>query len=425
MKTAKKVMLLILLAAMTASIVLAGCNKETPAPERNSPESSAGFQSPNIEQTQDKQNEDQDSDDKEQNNSQNQEQSQNDQNGKQSNSRKAPVKVKGLYISGWVAGVDSKMQHFIELANTTEINAFVIDVKDVDGIVAYKSDIPKVKEIGAWESRYNPEKVISQLHENNIHVIARITCFNDSVASSKIPELAIKHVNGGLWKEKKSESRYLTWLNPYKKEAWDYIIDIAKEAVAKGFDEIQFDYIRFPTGIDVDKMDFSGETKERYEIINEFLAYAKEQIPDVPISADVFGIVCESPKDTENIGQYLELIIEDIDYISPMIYPSLYAFGQVVNGIAFQKPDLEPYNVVYNALLKTKDRLSKVEGADVIVRPYLQDFTASWLGSGNYQVYGAEQVKQQIKAVKDAGYEEWILWDPDSTYSEGALEKIN
>jgi hypothetical protein len=333
------------------------------------------------------------------------------------------IRVKALYLTGWTAGSTKNIEHYIELAKTTEINAYVVDIKDEDGYVGYESQVPEVVENKTWRKKYNPERLLEAFHDNDIYVIGRLVVFKDPVYSLKRPDLAIKHVNGKVWKDKDD----ISWLNPYNKETWDYIISIAKEAVAKGFDEIQFDYVRYPGGGKT-TMDFSGTDKEKYEAINEFLAYAKEQITEVPISADVFGIILESPKDTENIGQYLELIGRDIDYISPMVYPSHYALGQIVNKVKFDVPDLKPYEVVYNSLVKCSNRISQVEGYKARVRPYLQDFTATWLvdkkaGKKYYQEYGPEQVRQQIQAVYDAGYEEWILWDARNTYSEEALLK--
>lgn len=327
------------------------------------------------------------------------------------------VKVKALYLTGWTMGSTAKIDHFVELANTTEINAYVIDIKDDDGYVGYESQVPAVRDIKAWQKKYNADKVLTAMHDNNIHVIGRIVCFKDPMLSSKKPELAIKNNKGGLWKDRDG----LTWLDPYNKDSWSYLVDIAKEAVDKGFDEIQFDYVRFANDGDKKAMNFGNPGKEKYEVINEFLSYAKEQLPGVILSADVFGIICESPADTEGIGQNLETVGKEIDYISPMVYPSHYAVGQAVNKVTFAKPDLDPYGVVYNSLAKAKDRISKVEGYKGDVRPYLQDFTAKWLGNGYYQTYGPEQVKQQIKAVYDAGYEEWILWSANNKYSEAAL----
>lgn len=332
---------------------------------------------------------------------------------------KKDIKVKALYLTGWTVGSDERVQHYVNLANSTEINAYVVDIKDDDGYVGYESNVPAVREIGAWKTKYNADKVLKTFHDNNIHVIGRLVCFKDPVLSSKKPELAVKSVNGGSWRD----NHNLTWLDPYNKDSWPYLIEIAKEAVEKGFDEIQFDYIRFPNDGSKKSMNFNTGGKEKYEVINEFLAYAREQLPGVVLSADVFGIILESPADTEDIGQYLEKIVKDVDYISPMVYPSHYAVGQKVNGVQFMKPDLDPYGVVYQSLVKCKDRLEQVEGSKADVRPYIQDFTASWLGKGYYQSYGPKQVREQIQAVYDAGYEEWIFWDANNTYSEEAFLK--
>lgn len=333
------------------------------------------------------------------------------------------IKVKALYLTGWTVGNKSKRDDFIELAKTTEINSFVVDIKDDDGMVGYESNIPTVREAGTWKEKYNAEQVLKEFHENNIHVIGRIVCFKDPAYSIKKPELAVKHINGGLWKENK-KSEEITWLNPDKRETWPYLVAIAKEAADKGFDEIQFDYVRFPNG-DRSKMDFGRKDLVKYEVINEFLAYARKELPEVILSADVFGIICESPGDREDIGQYFEMIGKKLDYISPMAYPSLYAQGQIVNSIAFPKPDLDPYGVVYNTLLKAKDRISKTEGYNANVRPYLQGYTANWLPQGYFQSYGAAQYRQQIQAVYSAGYEEWIFWDANNRYiGTSAFEKV-
>ncbi|HHW31993.1 MAG TPA: putative glycoside hydrolase [Clostridiaceae bacterium] len=331
----------------------------------------------------------------------------------------APIKVKALYLTGWVVGNPSRVEHYINLAKTTEINSYVIDIKDDDGYVGYESQIPEVRELGAWKYKYDVDKVLKAFHDNDIYIIGRLVCFKDPVLSTKRPELAVKHVNGGLWRDNFD----LTWLDPYNKDSWPYLIEIAREAVNRGFDEIQFDYVRFPNEGNKKAMKFMDTDQKKYEAINEFLAYAKKELPGVIISADVFGIICESPEDTEDIGQYLELIGKDIDYISPMVYPSHYALGQTVNNVVFPKPDLEPYGVVYNSLVKAVDRISKVTDYKAKIRPYIQDFTASWLRAGNYQKYGAEQVRQQIQAVYDAGLDEWIVWDAENTYSEDAFLK--
>lgn len=334
---------------------------------------------------------------------------------------KNPIKVKALYLTGWTVGSMTKVQHYIDLAKSTEINSYVIDIKDDDGLVGYESGIPAVRDIKGWAPKYDVDKVIKAFHDNNIHLIGRVVCFKDPYLSTKKPELAVQNIKGGLFNSKSKDGTLVTWLNPVNRESWPYLIEIAKEGVKKGFDEIQFDYIRYPNDGDKKAMDFGQTTLERYEVINDFLAYAKNEMPGVVLSADVFGIICESPADNEKIGQNLEYVGKDIEYISPMAYPSHYAVGQIVNKVKFLKPDLEPYGVVYNTLAKAKDRISKVENYQAKMRPYLQDFTASWLGKGYYQTYGPEQVRQQIKAAYDAGCEEWILWNSSNKYSEAGL----
>jgi hypothetical protein len=334
--------------------------------------------------------------------------------------KNAPVKAKALYLTGWTVGSTKNVDHYIELANTTEINSYVVDIKDDDGFVGYESQVPEVQASGTWKKKYNADSVLKAFHDNDIYVIGRVVVFKDPLYSVKRPDLAIKNASGGVWKDKDG----LSWLNPYNEEAWEYTVKIAKEAVEKGFDEIQFDYIRFPSD-GKKSQNYSGadQEKEKYQAICDFLAYAKEHITEVPISADVYGIILESPEDREGIGQYLEYIGKDIDYISPMVYPSHYAAGQIVNKVAFPKPDLDPYGVVYNSLVKGRERIAQVSGYKAGVRAYLQDFNAPWLGKGYYQEYGAEQVRQQIQAVYDAGYEEWIFWDSKNTYHEEAFEK--
>lgn len=342
---------------------------------------------------------------------------------------KNDVKVKGVYVTGTSAGNKKYMEKLVNLINTTELNAVVIDVKE-DGRVNYPSEIKTVKDIGAHQRLYDVDEVLKLLHDNGIYVIGRIVCFRDNYLAQKRADLAIKRKDGSIWRENGS----IAWTNPYNREVWKYNIDIAKEAVEKGFDEIQFDYVRFPTVSDKE-VNYGEKTPPKADAVSDFLKEAAVEINrlGVPVSADIFAIVCETPGDWEGIGQVLERVGMDIDCISPMIYPSHYAnashgmmgngVGQSINGVLFKAPDLKPYEVVYNVLLKTKERISKVDGYRAKVRPYLQDFTASYLPKGYYQTYGPKQVRQQIKAVYEAGYEEWILWDAANTYAESAFLK--
>ena len=338
---------------------------------------------------------------------------------------KEPVKVKALYLTGGTAA--KSIDHYIDLANKTELNSLVIDIKE-NGIINYESQIQLARELSLYKKVYDVEEILKKCHDNNIYVIGRIVVFRDNGLSTKKPEYAIKKPNGNLWKEGKMGS----WTNPYIKEVIDYNIEIAKEAVELGFDEIQFDYVRFPT-TSSKEVTYGENVPAKTEAIGGFLKKATEEIKkvkDVPVSADIFGIVIESDRDGKAIGQLFDEIGMDIDYISPMIYPSHYAnassgifgngVGQTINGVLFTAPDLEPYNVIYQALLKAKSRISQVPCYKAKVRPYLQDFTIK-MKEGYYQEYGAKQVREQIQAVYDAGYEEWILWDGSNTYSESVF----
>ncbi|MCX7923600.1 MAG: putative glycoside hydrolase [Clostridia bacterium] len=336
-------------------------------------------------------------------------------NGPFKNADKKRVKAKGLYLTATSAG--ARLDYYIDVANKTEINSYVIDVKNDYGTVTFDSQVPLAKEIGAVEKRFDADKVIKQLHDNNVYAIARIVCFKDPILANKKPEMAIKNKSGGLYVHNK-----MNWVNAYNKQAWQYNIDLAKEALAKGFDEVQFDYIRFPDGKKSEMVFGDTGGKQRQEIIGEFLAYARQQLPDAILSGDVFAIIAESPGDTEGIGQVWEEVGKNLDYICPMAYPSHYAPGQIINKVKFPKPDLDPYGVIKQTLLKGKERLAKVEGHKPILRTYLQDFSATWIGKGNWQYYEDAQVRQQIQGVYDAGYEEWFLWDPMNNYRIGALK---
>lgn len=334
------------------------------------------------------------------------------------NGDKKRVKARGLYLTASTAG--ARLQHYIDLANTTEINSYVIDLKNDYGTVGYNSNVPLASEIGATEVRFDIDKVTKELRENNIYSIGRIVVFKDPILAEKKPEYAIKNKDGGLYVFNGSN-----WIDPYNEKCWQYAIDIAREALDRGFDEIQFDYIRFPDGRRSEMVFESGDDREAPEVVNDFLAYARKELEGEILSGDIFAIVCETSGDREGIGQDFELIGNNLDYVSPMIYPSHYALGQSINGVVFPKPDLDPYGIVLNTLLKAKSRHDNIEGHTPILRPFLQDFTAYWIDAGNYQSYGTEQVKQQIQAVYDAGYEEWFFWDSFNNYATDAYEKID
>lgn len=338
------------------------------------------------------------------------------------------VKVKGLYVTAWYAGIDDKVAHYIELCDTTEINALVIDFKDDEGQVTSVTGAEGLSETSVYIIP-DIERLVSALKSRGIYTIARIACFKDPVWSRLHPELAICNTVGEPWKD----NRGYSWLNPYSKAAWDYIAAVSLEAARIGFDEIQLDYVRFPSDGNIRSIDYgaAGTEKPKTQIISEFVAYIRSVLAKegVRLSADVFGIIAISDVDSESIGQDIELLLKSADYLCPMIYPSHFAnknqngTGQIINDVLFEAPDMEPYKVVYNILLGVADHIdSNAEQAGV--RPYLQNFTADYLGEGYYQVYDAEQVLEQIKAVYDAGFDEWIIWNHNGVYSEDAFMTI-
>lgn len=338
-----------------------------------------------------------------------------------------PEKIKGIYVSGWTAGSNKKFSRLLKLIDETELNAVVIDIKDAEGLVTYRSEVPWTRAAGARSYAVRDiSLLLSSLKERNIYPIARLVCFRDPLLSKTYPDIALKSKDGSLWKDRAG----IGWLNPYNKEGWKYLLDLSKEAASLGFKEIQYDYVRFPTDGDIKNIAYGEGTSisGRSKAISDFLAYAKTELKPfgVVVSADLFGIAATDARGGRYIGQDMVKMAREADYISPMIYPSHYAnvrqngTGQLINDVLFKYPDLEPYSVVYNSLAVAQKRLqgSKVSGR---LRPWLQAFTASYLGKDRYQPYGGKQIKEQIKAVLDAGIDEWMLWNANNRYPDDGL----
>lgn len=335
-----------------------------------------------------------------------------------------PIKVKGIYVSGNRAGSD-QLDELIELCKRTEINAMVIDVKSDHGHLTFAVDNNIIKQAGAIPNSVpirDISALMTKLQENNIYPIGRIVTFKDNIASEVHPEYMVTKKNGKYYQSNEPGNQKATWLNPYNKDVWEYILTIAKEAVAVGFKEIQFDYIRFHEGMG-EAIDF-GEAavgKSKTQIISEFTQYMVEELhkEGAVVSADVFGAIITSEIDAQIVGQdYLEMA-KYLDVICPMVYPSHYADG----SFGVESPDLDPYQVLLGSMLASNQQLSGISEGEhkAIVRPWLQDFTAAWMR--NHQVYGPDQVREQIEGVYDAGLEEWILWNASNVYTEGGLLK--
>ncbi|MGE5581994.1 MAG: putative glycoside hydrolase [Bacillota bacterium] len=313
-----------------------------------------------------------------------------------------PPVIKGVYLTGWMAGNPAAVNQLLDFVRKTEVNSVVIDVKDDSGLISYPSKVPMAEMTGSARKKFNPEKIIALLKENNIYPIARIVVFKDPYLAMRRPDLAVKSSEGGLW----SDFKGLHWVDPYNKQVWDYNIAIAKEAVEYGFKEIQFDYIRFTSdGITKNCRYPSNDGRVKSDVIRDYLKYAYQELKPlgVKVSADVFGLTCSAQGDI-GIGQVIEKVAEGVDIICPMVYPSHYYKG-VYN---IPNPDAEPYETVYKSLTDALQKLANLN-KKVALRPWLQDFSLK-------SHYGKEQLLAQIKAVESAGLKEWIFWNPVNKY---------
>ena len=324
------------------------------------------------------------------------------------------VKVRGIYISGPMAGSTELFQNILDSAAGTEINTVVIDFKDDQGRITCPVDSPVASEIGACRPYVQDMKeLIASLKERGLYVIARVVAFRDPWLAEKKPEWSLHLADGSLYRDRQG----MAWVDPYRKEVWDYLVEVGTEAKEAGFDEVQFDYIRFSTegtmrDVVFDEAVTGGRSKT--DVITEFVKYAYENLASqgLFVSADVFGTIIGSDIDAQAVGQVYTEMAKHLDYICPMIYPSHYGQG----NFGLEHPDTMPYETVLEALKKSQmvmDQAAEADGhvsSQAIVRPWLQDFTASYLGEGNYIPYGYNEVQRQIQAVKDAGYDEWMLW---------------
>lgn len=314
-----------------------------------------------------------------------------------------PKGVKGIYVSGWVVGSDSRMNELIKLARETEINAFVIDVKDDSGLVSWNSNIKLAVDTKANHLKHRDFKgLIQKLKKENIYLIGRVVSFKDAHLAKARPDRALRLKNGSkVWADN-------DWISAFQKENWEYIVSIAKEAAEMGFDEIQFDYVRFPACGNRPTQVAQESQMTKDEAISGFLSYARRELAkyDVPISADVFGMI--TSMDDIGIGQRFEQLAGILHVMSPMVYPSHYSDG----NFSLKSPESSPYETVYRSI---KDALARVPAeSEMRIRPWLQDFSMK-------VTYGPAEVRKQIQALADLGIDEWMLWNPGSRYTRSAL----
>ncbi|SFH59384.1 putative glycoside hydrolase [Pisciglobus halotolerans] len=329
--------------------------------------------------------------------------------------------VKGIYVTGHSAG-GAKMNQLTDFVNKTSLNAMVVDIKDDFGDLTFdlQSDDPLVQK-NTKDYVKDPKKMMKSFEDNQIYPIARIVVFKDTRLAEAKPELTYTNSDGSIWKNGRGEA----FVNPFSEEVWTYNVEVAKQAAKLGFKEIQFDYVRFPEGFETrsDNLQYTqgkykdmdlDDVQKRVEAVTDFVKYARKELKPygVDVGVDIFGYSATVPE-APGIGQNFSKISDNVDVISSMIYPSHW--GSYF-GIA--KPDLEPYKLV-TEYMKAENKVLDGLKTPPQSRPWLQDFTASYLGAGNYQQYGAPQVEAQIKALSEAGVNEFLLWDAANTYSTG------
>lgn len=317
----------------------------------------------------------------------------------------AATPVRALYVNRWASQSKKRMAKLLATADETEINALVIDMKDEFGLNYKSANAEFAKNAGtATVAHVGP--LLDSLKAHKILAIARLVVFKDSVTARIHPEWTIRKKDGSIWRDKKG----IAWVNPYHHELWEYNIGVAEELVKMGFGEVQFDYIRFPEPYPSLPPQVFPEANNvsKPDALAAYLKNAKMRLNKLGVrsTADIFGLVTTVGGPLE-VGQYWEKIAPNVDVALPMVYPSHYPRGEL--GVAH--PNAEPYKIIYTSISRARERDKKM-GITMPehIRPWLQAFT---LGP---PAYGAEQLEAQKKAVYDAGYDGWVMWNPGSIY---------
>jgi hypothetical protein len=320
-----------------------------------------------------------------------------------------PFQPKALYLSSFGATHGKIMGNAKEIIKNTEINALVIDIKMDRGQIAFATTNPIANKIGAQELILfkDIKKFTAELRKEGIYSIARIVTFKDTPLITAYPNWGVRKSDGSLFKDKEG----LYWIDPSRRDSWNYMIDIAEETAKAGFDEIQFDYVRFPDAKGV-KFSVENTQAERVKAISGFLEAARTRLTpyNVFISADIFGYVSWHNADIE-IGQRVDALSPYVDYLSPMLYPS--GFNAGIPG----HPD--PVKANYEVVKQSLDKALEKSGTSPLAyRPWLQAFRDY---AFDRRIYGAKEIREQIAASEAFGSCGWILWNPRNVYSTQGL----
>ncbi len=319
----------------------------------------------------------------------------------------AARQVRGIHLTCWGAGSAKSRRALLDKISGSVINAVVIAIKETGGEI-YLPGVEKAGKFGSYVAAIpQPAVMLKDFKAAGQYTVARIVAFKDNIVPRTRPDLAVRTPDGSLWRSRNGD----TWLDPYNHEVWEYLLDLAEAAAKAGFDEVQFDYIRYPSEGNTGLCRFSKPNTRQAAVANlgEFLRYARKRLApyDIKISADVFGLTT-SVKDDMGIGQDIKVLAAGADYVYPMMYPSHYARGEY----NLANPNASPYKVISHGL---KDAMWKLGTDYAKMRPYLQDFS---LGLPKY---GAPEVRAQMIAAHLNLLRSWVLWNPANKYTWSAL----
>jgi hypothetical protein len=317
--------------------------------------------------------------------------------------RPYPVEMRGVHVTMALASLEGKLEEYLALTRHG-LNTLELDIKDENGEVGFRDPaVPLAKEVGAAKRYYNPRRAATAAHAQGVYLVGRIVCFEDPILSVAKPGMAIRTPDGGVW----HNAGGLGWTNPHDKRVWKYNVDLGVAAAEAGFDEIQFDYVRFPTDGDVSAAVYDPQLRaSKPKVIAGFLEYASERLKPlgVRVSADLFGL---SATRNMGIGQKPSLLAEHVDALYPMVYPSHFGPGEY----NLPDPNGQPGRTVALAL---RDFDVAMRGSGTRLVPWLQDFS---LG----RTYTLQDVREQIQAARDAGAEGFMLWNAEGVYTRAAL----
>lgn len=324
-----------------------------------------------------------------------------------------PNPLRAIYFTSSSAGNPKMIEHLINLSKTSGLNAVVIDIKDFSGYISYDTSVPEAEKYSTETHTIKDiDGLISKLHQNNIYIIGRMTMFQDPALVRARPDWAVRNkLTGGVWYDHKG----LSWIDTTNQDAWKYLADIAKDAAGRGFDEINFDYVRFPSDGDLSIIVFPAwdKTMTRPQVLNSFFKYMRRELGNTRMSVDMFGFVTTKKQDF-GVGQVIEDAFEYFDYVSPMVYPSHYPS----NFMGFANPAAHPYEVIDYTVKEGGDRLTayydSTQNKRAHLRPWLQDFN---LGAD----YTSAMVASEIKATQDSlgdNYTGFMLWNAGNNYHE-------